>query len=125
VFPRGAQFGGLREGADGGRRQEGQTEVGALGGGPFGVGLGAVRVGVGDGRGAGPYRGVAGERRAGAGGQVGPVGGEFGGDRGGAAPEALGEGDDLGGLLAGEGEPAQDLWLDVAFGGGVERDVQQ
>jgi hypothetical protein len=42
-----------------------------------------------------------------------------------ALGEPLGEGDDLGRLLPGEGEPAQDLRLDVPFGGGVERHVEQ
>ena len=80
---------------------------------------------VGDGRAAGANSGVAGERGRGAGGEVGPVGGEPGGDGVGALGQPAGQRDDLGGLLAGEGQPAGDLRVDVAFRGGVERHVQQ
>lgn len=96
------------------------------------AGLGALRVGLraagvvrGDGGGAGAHGRVAGDRRAGPGGEVGAVGGEVGGDRAGALAQCTGEQGDLGGLLPGEGEPAGDLRIDVAFQGGVDRHVQQ
>ncbi len=125
VGPGDPQFGGLREGADGGGRQRRQGEPGALGRDPDGVGLGAAGVGPGDGGGAGAHRRVSGDRRVGAGGEVGAVGGEVGGDRAGALAQAAGEQRRLGGLLLGEGEPAGDLRVQLPFGGGVQGDVQQ
>ncbi len=119
------QFGGLRERSDRGRRKQRETQVRPLGGGPLRVRLGAPPVRVGDGGGAGPDRRIVGEGGAGAGGQVGPVGGEFGGDGLRAAGQAPGEDGDLRGLLAGEGEPAPDLRVDVPFDGGVQRHVEQ
>lgn len=99
--------------------------MGALGDGPFGVGLRAAGVGGRDGGGTGAHGWVVGERRARAGGEIGPVGGELGRDGVRAVRQPPGERDDLGGLLAGEGEPAQDLRFDVALDGGVQRYVQQ
>ncbi len=119
------QLAGLREGADGGRRQRRQPQVSPLGGGALGVRLGAARVGRGDRAGAGADGGVPGDGGARSGGQVGAVRGEFGGDRAGAAGQALGEGDGLRRLLPGEGEPAQDLRLDVPLRRRVQRHVQQ
>lgn len=125
VGPGGAQFVGLRERADGRGRQQREPEVRALGEGPLGVRLRAPPVGVGDGRGTGPYRGVAGQFRPGAGGQIGAVGGEFGSDGIGAPCQTARQDGDLLRLLPGEREPAGDLRIDVALGVCVQRYVQE
>ncbi|BCK72225.1 hypothetical protein Srufu_061780 [Streptomyces libani subsp. rufus] len=60
--------------------QQRQSEVRALGGGTVGIRPGAAPVGVGDGRGAGPHRGIVGEGGPGPGAEALTVRGEFAGD---------------------------------------------
>lgn len=125
VGARGAEFIGLREGADGGRRQQGKPEVGTLGCRSLPVRLGAAAVGVRDGGGPGLHGRVVGDGGVGAGGEVRPIGGDLGGDGVGALGQSLGQSGDLHRLLPGEGEPAEDLGIDVRLGRRVEGDVQE
>lgn len=99
--------------------------MGTLGCRSLPVRLGAAAVGVRDGGGPGLHGRVVGDGGVGAGGEVRPIGGDLGGDGVGALGQSLGQSGDLHRLLPGEGEPAEDLGIDVRLGRRVEGDVQE
>ncbi|OCC07826.1 hypothetical protein A3Q37_06420 [Streptomyces sp. PTY087I2] len=125
IRPRRTQLGGLRERPDGRRRQQRQPQMRPLSDSPLRIRLRTAAVRIGDRRRTGTHRRVAGDGRAGTGGQIGPVRGQFGRDGVRSGGQTAGQGDDLGGLLAGEGEPTQHLRVDVPLRLRVQRDMQQ
>ena len=116
---------GLRERPDRGRRQGRQVQAFLLQKSALRVGRQPVRLRRGDGRHPGPDDGVVGDRGRRPSSPDRLTGLQFGLDRIGSAAQTRGQGDGFGNLLAGEGEPSDDLRIQVRFQGDVEGDVQQ
>jgi hypothetical protein len=118
-----ADLAGLGERADGGRGQRRQAEPAPLGLLADVVGAGPVQVGLADRVQPPAHRRVAGPARLAPGGQRAAVRGQLLGDRVGALGQPPSQGDDLGHLLAGEGQPRPDLRVEGLLGVKVDRDV--